>query len=234
MPLVLFLLHAIASNAIQLTSPSRNKFLKGTVGRAAIQLPNSRYDPTRPEGRPLFGPKPAAEQIVVFHIGGRINHPLGEFAPGASETMQFFSACLEEAADRAKEYGCVGTSFWRGGERARENTTLAVLYFKSVEGLNAFAHAKVHREAWDWYHSWSKKTGYKHIGIYHETFLSAPGQYEGIYDNMSPVLLGSASFPVHNEQTGKDEYVLPLVDGNISALRSQFNRMGRTEKEATS
>jgi heme-degrading monooxygenase HmoA len=222
-------LHTVVTTAIQTIFPSRNIYFSDVVpARTTAQFPNPTYDPSRPAEKPLFGPNPASEQVVCFHIGMRYNHPLGPAAPGAKEMGQHIMKMFGAVHERAEEFGFLGMTSWRGGERDRLNTSLSVMYFRTLEGLHAFAHDKVHREGWDWYNKFTRETGYKHLGIYHETFVAPAGQWETVFDNMPPTLLGAANFPVRNEQTGEEEFVSPLVDGTVTKLRSQYGRMGKT------
>jgi hypothetical protein len=228
-PVAVIFLYSAVTIVVQTIFPSRNSYFNGVApGRTTAQFPNASYDPARPVEKPLFGSRPASEQVVVFHIGLRYSHPLGPFAPGAKEMTDLVLRMFAELDVHAKKYDCLGASTWRGTQRDRINSTLSVFYFRSIEGLNAFAHDKAHRDAWDWYNSWTKKTGYKHIGIFHEVFAAPAGQWETVYDNMPPGLLGSTNIPVLNEQTGDEEWVLPLVDANNTKLRSQYGRMGKT------
>lgn len=229
LPAAAFALHGIVSTILQLLFPSLNPFNKDIiVGRVSAQLPNASYDPSQPAEKPLFGTRPASEQIVVFHLGLRYSHPLGMLSPGAKEIGEFAMKMFADLQDESKKYGCIGSTYWRSASRGSKNSTMGVFYFRSVEGLHAFAHGKAHRDGWDWYNAWVKRTGYTHIGIFHETFLAGPGQWETIYADMPPTLLGSTDVKVLNEQTGQEEFVVPLVDGNNRQLRSQYGRMGRT------
>jgi len=228
-PVAVYILGTIASTTIQTVIPSRNGFATDVnPGRTSAQLPNASYDPSRPDERPLFGGTPAGEQVVCFHLGQRFNHPLGLLSPGAREMGQHvlrMHAALDAEPER---FGFLGRSSWKAAGRASHNTLLTVFYFRSVEGLHAFAHHEVHRAAWDWYNRFLRETGHTHLGIFHETFLAARGRWEAIYDNMPPTLLGAANVGVTNEGTGEGEFVLPLVDADTAQLRSLYGRMGRT------
>jgi hypothetical protein len=230
LPTAAFALHGILSAALQTLFPSLNQFNKDVVpGRVAGQLPNATYNPSQPSDKPLFGPKASGEQLVVFHLGLRYNHPLGMFCPGAQELKPRVVAMYRSLEVEARKYGCLGNSVWRGAGRESANTSVHCFYFRSVEGLHAFAHDPVHREAWDWFYRWRKETGYRHIGIYHETFRAGPGDWESLYVDMPPTLLGGTNVGVRNAETGDEEYVVPLVDADHTRLRSQYGRMGRTK-----
>ncbi len=236
LPALAMLLHTVASTAMQATSPSRNSFLQGTVpGRTSAQLPAASYSPEAAgDAAAAFGSQPAREGIVVLHLGVRFNHPLGPLGPGGKELAELSAACDARVMERAKEsFGCLGATTWRGAERGAHNTLLSVYYFRSVEGLNAFAHDKIHMDAWNWYRDFAKKLGHGnvHIGIFHEAFYSAPGAYETIYGNMQPVMLSAASVPIRNENSGEEEWLSPIVSADTSALRTQLARMGKAAAE---
>jgi hypothetical protein len=233
LPLLALVANTVYSTTVQVMYPDRNTYDKGVVHAAtSAQLPAASYDPRK--GDSPFGSTPAAEGIVVLMLGFRVNHPLGIFAPGLKELGPLADACTKEVLSRAKDYGCIGANAWHTDERANNNTGMTVYYFRSLEGLNAFAHDKVHREVWDWYNNFSKKLGFTHIGIYHETFYAPPGCYETIYANMTPIGMGATNVETLNEATGETEWIRPLVDAKNSALRSQFSRMGKAVKESES
>lgn len=67
-----------------------------------------------------------------------------------------------------------------------------VQYWRSHEQLQAYAQArdKAHLPAW---HAFNKRVGTNgDVGIWHETYLIAPGASEAIYVNMPPYGLGRA------------------------------------------
>lgn len=108
---------------------------------------------------------------------------------------------------------------------------MMVAYFKDVEGLNRFAHSKVHREGWDWYLRFVRETGYRHFGLFHETFLARKGDWETIYDDCAPTLLGAASVRLDDGADKADEeeaWIQPLVSADHPALKTQAKRMGLT------
>jgi hypothetical protein len=170
----------------------------------------------------------------VFHIGARFNHPLGALSPGGKAIGDQFIACNEDLLKRAKEYGCLGGTSYRGDETASNNTILTVYYFRDLDGLNRFASDDIHRQAWNWYNNeFVKKGGHSHVGIFHEAFCVPAGAYESIYINMQPTLMGTGNAIIKNEATGKDEWVRTMVDASSSVWRSQHSRMGREVKRET-
>lgn len=135
---------------------------------------------------------------------------------------------------RRDEYGLLSITPWRGQARAANNVTMIIAYFRSVADLNRFAHDEVHRRGWDWYHAFARDTGYRHLGLFHETFVSRAGDYETIYVDTAPTLLGEANVKLgvdksQEEEQGREaQWVRPLVSADHPALRSQAKRMGLT------
>lgn len=225
-PLTLLLGISIINTVIQARSPKDNAFTLDVVpGRVTAQLPS------RTTG--AFGSRPAAKPLVVFHLGVRFNHPLGLLSPGAKEIGDYFTAMIKALEDRRDEFGMLHISNWRAAERQSNNSLMIVAYFRDVDSLNKFAHDPIHREGWDWYLRFAKKEGNSHIGIFHETFVTRPGDYETIYVDCPPTLLGAANVKVDDAggekaSQGGERWARPLVSANHSALRSQSGRMGGT------
>lgn len=218
-PAVLLTLYSIITTSLQAGRSPRDTYMRDVIlGRTTAQLPS------RETAR--FGSQPAAQSIVVFHLGVRFNHPLGVLAPGAKQTMDHFTACNKLVVARADQYGMLGLSPWRAGERGSNNTLMMVYYFRDVDGLNKFAHDDIHRKAWDWI----VKADHKHIGFFHEAFCVPARAYESVYVNFQPLLMGQTSIRCTNED-GDETWVRPIVDADVGPLKSQFGRMGRASKE---
>lgn len=93
------------------------------------------------------------------------------------------------------------------------------MYFKSPEGVRAFAHSSLHLEAWEW---WKKNIkAHNHLSIFHEMFVSPAGSWETIYDNAEPMLMGSTQWGVSG---GK--WVRATVDASEGVLKNSAGRMG--------
>jgi hypothetical protein len=89
--------------------------------------------------------KPASSDVVVLLIGMRVNHPLGIFAPGLKDFGGFFESMAEDLEVHAEEFGYLGMTSWiSNGARETKNELLNVGYFRTTEGLEAFAHSKYH------------------------------------------------------------------------------------------
>jgi hypothetical protein len=75
--------------------------------------------------------------------------------------------------------------YWRG--------VGVIQYWRSFEQLHAYAHARdaQHLPAWAEFNR--RIGGNGSVGIWHETYSVAPGQYESIYANMPRFGLGVAA-----------------------------------------
>jgi hypothetical protein len=94
---------------------------------------------------------------------------------------------------RRPELGLLGADLWFG------RTTLLVQYWRSFEQLEAYAKARdgEHLPAWAAFNRSVGANG--DVGIFHETYRVAPGDYETVYANMPPVMLGRAAGLVEAE-----------------------------------
>lgn len=119
--------------------------------------------------------------FVVFLIGMRINKPwkLHKWLPVFAD-MPPMIAELE----RQPELGFLGAHTWFG------RTTLMLQYWRSFEALTAYARRSdmKHLPAWTRFRKRVGDSG--DVGIWHETYRVAEGQYETIYHNMPPFGLG--------------------------------------------
>lgn len=67
-------------------------------------------------------------------------------------------------------------------------TRVVLSYWKSVEGLHAFARGPAHREGWNWWSSTVHE--HPHLGIMHEVYAAPPGAWENINVNFVPFGIG--------------------------------------------
>ncbi|KAF5677941.1 hypothetical protein FHETE_1461 [Fusarium heterosporum] len=211
------LLNSVITTLIQLRSTTPNEYMQGAIpGRTTAQLPFSSGS---------FGSKPAANSVVVLHLGIQVNHPLGLAAPGMDRMAKFFADMQEELATRRDEYGMLGMSTWRGDERGSNNTLLNIFYFRDLEGVHRFAHGDVHRRGWDYYN----KAKHSHLGVFHETYSVPAREYENVYVNCRPVMMGRAS--VRTTPVGEEErWTNTLVSADTPALKTHYARMARDEQ----
>jgi Domain of unknown function (DUF4188) len=125
--------------------------------------------------------------FVVFLIGMRVNQPwnLSKWMPVAN-AMGPMVQTLKQNPDK----GFLGAeNFFR----LFPLTTLMVSYWRSFEDLERFARnpADPHLAAWQRFNQAVGNDG--SVGIWHETYLIEPGQYEAIYGNMPPFGLAAAT-----------------------------------------
>lgn len=256
LPAALLIGRAAISTILEVRDLKSNPLIEGAIpGRVTAQLPlplrskqgasasaSAGFSSGIPP-QPSFGNVPASSPLVVFHLGIHFNHPLGLLSPGAREIGASFEAMTASLAARRDDYGMISSSVWRGTERASHNAILFIAYFRSAADLNRFAHDKVHRDGWDWYHKFVRETGHRHFGLFHETFVTRRGEWETIYMDSPPTLLGNGNVKVGAGPGGEEEvvgeekgllqggeeaWIRPVVSADHPALRSQAKRMGMT------
>lgn len=121
--------------------------------------------------------------FVVFLIGMRINTlwKVHKWWPAAMAMPRM----LKELQDKP-ELGLLGGEMWGG------RTTIMVQYWRSTDHLFAYAKNREaqHLPAWQAFNRAVGTGG--DVGVWHETYVVSPGQYENIYVNMPPFGLGKA------------------------------------------
>jgi len=155
------------------------------------------------------------EPFVVFLIGFRVNRWL------AVRSWTRVAAAMGPMIAELKRNPSLGLLhaqyfvYWRG---------VGVLqYWRSFEQLHAYAHAReaAHLPAWAEFNR--RIGGNGSVGIWHETYAVAPGQYESIYANMPRFGLGAAA--EHVPSTGRMDTArsrIGLVE--LSALKPEEKR----------
>ncbi len=121
--------------------------------------------------------------FVVFLIGMRVNR--WWMLPAIWGVAAAMTRMMAELA-RRPESGLLSHESYPG------RTTLTVQYWRSLDDLQRYAHAKdrQHVPAWQ---RWIQRTGLDGaIGIWHETYVIGPGQHESVYVHMPPFGLGRA------------------------------------------
>ena len=127
--------------------------------------------------------------FIVFLIGMRVNRwwKIHKWLPVAMAMPRM----LKELSARP-EAGLLGFQFLSGF------TPVTIQYWRSFEHLEQYAKdpALSHFPAWREFNRRVRSNG--DVGIWHETYKVAAGQYENIYNNMPPYGLGNAGklFPV--------------------------------------
>jgi hypothetical protein len=121
--------------------------------------------------------------FVVFLIGARMNRPWKlRHLPWFLRTMP---RMLKEL-DAHPEAGCLGyqQGLFFGGPAV-------IQYWRSFDHLERYARnaGNLHLPAWQEFNKRIRASG--DIGIWHETYKVAAGEYEAIYGNMPKVGLGA-------------------------------------------
>ena len=119
--------------------------------------------------------------FCVFLIGMRINRPWmpHKWLPVLGDMPRMLAEL-----SRRPELGYLGGHLWFG------RTTLALQYWRSFEALTEYARRPdlAHLPAWQ---RFRRRAGDSpDVGIWHETYRVADGQYETIYHHMPPFGLG--------------------------------------------
>jgi hypothetical protein len=148
--------------------------------------------------------------FVVFLIGMRFNQPLK-----VRSWLRVVSAMpkMLKVIGEHPELGCLGTLQYFG------RTTLLVQYWRDFDSLDRFARDKdlPHLEPWRKFNRAARASAA--VGVWHETYRVAAGQYEAIYANM-PVF-GLAQATSHVPIAAKGNLAtqgLGLSDGDIPAV----------------
>lgn len=122
------------------------------------------------------------EPFVVFLIGLRINkiRAVRKWLPVARAMGPML-----ETLNKHPEKGYLGGYGFFGGR-----TTLQLQYWRSFEDLEHFARnpSDTHLEAWKKFNQAIGSDGT--VGIWHETYMIDPNQYETVYGNMPRFGLG--------------------------------------------
>ena len=124
------------------------------------------------------------QPFVVFLIGMRFNKlwKVHKWGP-------VFLAMPRMIAElqRQPELGFLGADSWFG------RTLLMVQYWRTFEQLEAYAKARegAHLPAWA---AFNRAVGASaDVGIFHETYRVAPGEYENVYANMPEIMFGKVA-----------------------------------------
>ena len=186
-----------------------------------------KYSTAFPDELGHYGNKPAKNDIVVFLIGTRSNHPMGMFAPGVKDINEYFGQMAKDLDKHADEFGFLGMTSWlNSSNRKTNNEIMQVCYFRSVEGLHKFAHSEYHRKGWDW---WNKNfKSFPYMSIYHETYHVPKGNWESIYVNSHVSGLNATTHKFTDEMTGQEMYASPIVDASKGLLKTSAGRMARS------
>lgn len=123
------------------------------------------------------------DEVTVFLIGMRF----GKFYR-VDKWWPVFIAMPRMLAHLAKnpEVGMLSFDSWFG------RTTMMLTYWRSPEDLQHFAADPDAPHTGPWRAFMRKLSGDPDVGIWHETYVVKPGQYEVLYGNMPAFGLGKA------------------------------------------
>jgi hypothetical protein len=156
------------------------------------------------------------ESFVVFSIGMRVNNiwAIDKWLPTANAMSPMLTALHQYP-----EKGFLGQeSFYR----LFPPEVVLITYWQSFEHLEHFARNPddPHLESWRKFNRSIGSDG--SVGIWHETFLVQPGQYEAMYANMP--LFGLAAATQHVPAVGRRETARRRLGGqNEPAVPSPIN-----------
>lgn len=123
-------------------------------------------------------------EFVMFLIGMRVNNLLavGKWWPASQAMPKMLKELFAQP-----QLGLLHAEYtvsWR--------MAMVVQYWRSHEQLQAYAHArdKAHLPAWAAFHRAAR--GNTAVGVFHETYVVRPGDYEAVYVNMPAFGLAKA------------------------------------------
>ncbi|CZR69179.1 uncharacterized protein PAC_19079 [Phialocephala subalpina] len=123
----------------------------------------------------LFPPKDGAVTRRPGEPVGGEGIPLGLFYPTYRTVSAHARAMYRDLETHASEYGFLGYSDYNSNDVLKQGNLLSVMYFRSVEDVQKWAHGKVHREGWDWWNSMSGNGKTDCISIGHEIYSVPKG-----------------------------------------------------------
>lgn len=220
---IILLLKAIQT-FLQAQGITKNPYMEGVVsGRTTALLP----DPDADTAANAITTA-ASRKVVCFHLGAKSNHPYGYFAPQFQKLGEYLAKMIA-AMDANEVTGFLGqTTFERTDAKGAQEVVL-ISYWDSIEALWSFAHSKVHKEGWLWWEKAVKESGY--VAINHEVFEASEKDWENVYINFQPTLMGATT---HVVKGGKieggvvdEKWISPLVGATRGPLARSSGRMGR-------
>ncbi|KAF2248048.1 hypothetical protein BU26DRAFT_595898 [Trematosphaeria pertusa] len=226
---LLWLAYCLVKSAYDSRDVFRSSFTDVKRGRFTTRLPE------------------AADGVVVFVLGARLNHPFGKLAPGTTPLDVVFKDMWREAEKNrerwgSREDGHVGRYVGRRGndygvDHVLESKQIPsiVLHLKhptnpsttqDLKGLHAFAAAAAHRVGQDGYNAGK----YPYVGVMHELYHAPKGCYETIYGNFREWGLGAAKTVVEKGEDSDFKLADTLVPNQKGS--DMFARMGKRQRQA--
>lgn len=185
--------------------------------------------PRRESDAPLQDRSPSDEEIVVFMLASRSNHPRGRFAPGFIVMGKYFGDMWRDLAKNRQTNGFLGkTSTLMSTDEDCSNTMCWLSYWKDMESLQAFANGPVHKKGLVWYMKTALKE-YPGIGIMHETYHIPKGHWETIMFNMRPFGLTATQHFVDDKDAGEKRPVSAVIEAKGKTWDKMRDRMGTSD-----
>ncbi|KAJ5912694.1 hypothetical protein N7504_001577 [Penicillium tannophilum] len=222
LPTVLILLYRLVDNLLMAFHITRNRYMEDAI--------RAKYSPQIPYPDGSFGNVPSREQIVVFHLGSRSNHPLGIFAPGMKGLRDSALEMVKDMYTDPDKSGLLGSTRWTKQEDAAGNETKTVFYFRDYDSLHRFAYGELHMKGVRYWNKITKSN--PHLAIYHETYVVPRGNWEAIYINCKPTGLGDTWFQFCDKQDKNSVthgLMRPIVDASTGILRSKTGRLSMSQ-----
>lgn len=136
-----------------------------------------------------------ADEHVLFHIGMRINRlrAVRDWWP----PFMAFPRMVAELRGQP-DLGLLDATSYRAGR-----TIVSIQHWRSVDHLHDYARGRTgaHLPAWQAFNRRSRGNGA--VGLFHETYLVAPGSYETLYVGMPVVGLAAATRAVDADRLGR-------------------------------
>ncbi|KAF2106888.1 hypothetical protein BDV96DRAFT_617097 [Lophiotrema nucula] len=181
----------------------------------------------------------ADKGIVVLVLAASMSHPNGGFVEGMDKLGKYFESMWQDANTHRERYGYLGNTPSltaelsandeygprRGDDKGK--TMMWLSYWKTLDGLHAFANEGSHLQGMVW---WEKVVDkYKFTGLMHEVYEVPAGNWENVSANFRPFGLTNARFPVETEKDGQK--VTEWVPGVRSMTKGRGTMNKNVEKE---
>ncbi|RMZ88911.1 hypothetical protein DV736_g3871, partial [Chaetothyriales sp. CBS 134916] len=176
----------------------------------------------------------AAGLLPNPYLKGAIHVRTSIFSPNAKDLFDRFTNMVKKLDETLSSPATAAQSGYLGGasfERRDINgcfETVFISYWRSAEDIHNWAYGPVHREAWEWWNRLTMQES-KHIGINHEIFVAGKGDWETVYINHQPTLLGATTYLKQTKDHGGKgfEYISPLIEARRGLLRTSAGRLGK-------
>ena len=221
-PIVLVLLVRLSYNLTITCGVVANPYIADAIlHRVCAQVPDLEGD---------FADVSSHERFVCFHLGAKVDHPLGIFAPNYGRINSYLGDMIEDLDSRLSVNGYMGGSAWTRFDERGATEYNFICYWRSLEAVHEFACGAAHRRAWDWWKQLLPAES-RHLGINHEIFVAEPSHWEAVYINFQPTLLGATTYLKKGDRliggVVDDQWLGALVDARKGKLRSSAGRLER-------